>query len=98
MLCGSLMSLFFLQESAGEAPSPIVYIYGKNIYSVQGLWPKQEKKEGLQEFTHPQLEFISQSWFSPKQNQIHFLEKEVSSLSLITYFSLHCCPHSTIIG
>jgi hypothetical protein len=22
----------------------------------------------------------------------------VSSLSLITYFSLHCCPHSTIIG
>jgi hypothetical protein len=37
--------------------------------------PNREKGE-LQEFTQPQLKFISHSRFSPKQNQLHFLEKE----------------------
>jgi hypothetical protein len=42
------MEHFFLRESAGVAPTPIFYIYGKNfIYSLQG---QRSKRKGVEDY------------------------------------------------
>jgi hypothetical protein len=61
---------FFWRESAEETPTPI-FIYVKKYLQCTRPQPKL-KKGTLQKTTQPQLEFINKSWFSPKQNQIHF--------------------------
>jgi hypothetical protein len=62
--------VFFLAGISRGDPYPYFYICKKYLQCTR---PQPKLKKGrLQKTTQPQLEFINKSWFSPKQNQIHF--------------------------